>query len=67
MFLLIKLEESVVHLASLEEVEIQAIENACRACDWNLSKVAGILKIGRTTLWRKLKAYNLEPKSGVVE
>lgn len=54
-------EGDVSHLISLAEVEMQAIEHVCRACDWNLSKAAEVLKIGRTTLWRKLKVYNLYP------
>ncbi|NDO79639.1 PTS-dependent dihydroxyacetone kinase operon transcriptional regulator DhaR [Citrobacter sp. NCU1] len=59
--------EDGAKLLSLEEVEIQTIENACKACDWNLSKVATVLKIGRTTLWRKIKTYNLVPKSGEIK
>jgi len=54
-------EGDVSHLVSLAEVEMQAIEHVCRVCDWNLSKAAEVLKIGRTTLWRKLKSYNLYP------
>ncbi|ADO49741.1 dihydroxyacetone kinase operon transcriptional regulator DhaR [[Enterobacter] lignolyticus] len=53
--------DDVSHLISLAEVEMQAIEHVCRVCDWNLSKAADVLKIGRTTLWRKLKNYNLYP------
>ncbi|STP22391.1 DNA-binding transcriptional regulator DhaR [Escherichia coli] len=46
---------------SLAELEMQAIEHTCRVCEWNLTKAAEVLKIGRTTLWRKLKIYNLYP------
>lgn len=54
-------DEEVPHLTSLADLEMQAIEHTCRVCEWNLSKAAEVLKIGRTTLWRKLKAYNLYP------
>lgn len=33
---------------------------------WNFTKTAAALGIGRTTLWRKVKKYNLVPASGVV-
>lgn len=56
-------DEDIPHLTSLAELEMQAIEHTCRICEWNLSKAADVLKIGRTTLWRKLKNYNLYPKS----
>ncbi|MCQ8796490.1 helix-turn-helix domain-containing protein [Escherichia coli] len=42
-------------------MDMQAIEHTCRVCEWNLTKAAEVLKIGRTTLWRKLKIYNLYP------
>jgi DNA-binding NtrC family response regulator len=32
---------------------------------WNFTKTAAALGIGRTTLWRKVKKYNLAPASGV--
>ena len=41
---------------------MQAIEHThVVSAKWNLTKAAEALKIGRTTLWRKLKIYNLYP------
>lgn len=54
-------DDDIPHLTSLAELEMQAIEHTCRVCEWNLTKAAEVLKIGRTTLWRKLKIYNLYP------
>jgi two-component system response regulator HydG len=47
-------------LATIDELERRHIEYALRACDHNLSLVARALRIGRTTLYRKLQAYGIE-------
>ncbi|MEY8414836.1 sigma 54-interacting transcriptional regulator [Tissierella praeacuta] len=39
--------------------EIEKIEKALIEADGNKSKAAGILGIGRTTLWRKIKEYDI--------
>ncbi|ALS23308.1 sigma-54-dependent Fis family transcriptional regulator [Paenibacillus naphthalenovorans] len=44
---------------SLQEAEIEAIKKALHATGWNLSKAAALLKIGRTTLYRKIEEYNI--------
>lgn len=44
---------------TLQEAERQAIIRAGRALRGNKTKMAEALGIGRTTLWRKMKAYNL--------
>ncbi len=46
-------------VASLEEVERQAIIRALEASGTNTSQAARLLGIGRSTLWRKIKAYGL--------
>ena len=37
-------------------------ENALIANNWNYSRTSRQLGIGRTTLWRKVKKYNLKPE-----
>ncbi|MCS6841643.1 MAG: dihydroxyacetone kinase operon transcriptional regulator DhaR [Roseiflexus sp.] len=47
------------HVSALHEAEYAAIVRAARACEGNATRMAHMLGIGRTTLWRKLKAANL--------
>lgn len=49
-------------LKSISQVESEAISNAVISCKGNLSEVAKTLGIGRATLYRKLKEYNIDPK-----
>jgi transcriptional regulator of acetoin/glycerol metabolism len=44
---------------SLAEAERISILNAGRAAHGNLSETARLLKIGRTTLWRKMKEFKI--------
>jgi transcriptional activator for dhaKLM operon len=44
---------------TLQEAERQAIIRAGQALEGHVTKMADALGIGRTTLWRKMKAYNL--------
>lgn len=48
---------------SLAESEREAILRAGWACHGRVSAMAEQLKIGRTTLWRKMKRYGLSPDS----
>ena len=48
---------------TLQEAERQAIIRAGRALKGNSTKMADALGIGRTTLWRKMKAFNLSAES----
>ncbi len=47
------------HVPALHEAEYEAIIRAARACRGNATRMARMLGIGRTTLWRKLKAANI--------
>ncbi|MFO7681654.1 MAG: dihydroxyacetone kinase operon transcriptional regulator DhaR [Chloroflexota bacterium] len=44
------------------EAEREAIIRAGRACQGRVSEMSKQLGIGRTTLWRKMKRYNLDPE-----
>jgi len=48
---------------TLQEAERQAIIRAGRALQGNTTKMADALGIGRTTLWRKMKAFDLSADS----
>jgi Nif-specific regulatory protein len=58
--------EKVVHAPpsyealSLEELEKRHIVQTLEHTDWNKTQAAGILKIERSTLDRKIKAYELK-------
>lgn len=52
---------------SLKELEKQHIERTLVANDWNYDLVAKILGIGRTTLWRKMKEYQISNKKAVAQ
>jgi transcriptional regulator of acetoin/glycerol metabolism len=45
---------------SLPESEKQAIVNALATTGGNRGEAARLLRIGRTTLYRKLKEYNIQ-------
>lgn len=46
---------------TLEDLERMAILEAARTCNGNLSKMAKVLGIGRTTVWRRLRQYDISP------
>jgi DNA-binding NtrC family response regulator len=48
---------------ALEEPERQIIEAALRANNWNRQATADALKINRTTLYKKMKRYDLNPEA----
>ena len=50
-------------ILTLSEAERQAIIRAGRALRGNVTQMANALAIGRTTLWRKMKAFGLSPDS----
>jgi PAS domain S-box-containing protein len=47
------------HVLTLQEAERQAIIHAGQALEGQVTRMAEALGIGRTTLWRKMKAYGL--------
>ncbi len=51
--------EPIEHVPALHETEYQAILRAGWACQGNLTKMAEMLGIGRTTLWRKMKSVGI--------
>ena len=52
-------QEPSEHVPAMHEAEHEAIVRAASACQGNLTKMAEMLGIGRTTLWRKIKASNI--------
>ena len=46
-------------IVSLEEIKHKAVERAYRICDGNVDKAAVELGIGRATMYRLLKKYEL--------
>ena len=51
--------EPFEHVPAMHEAEYEAILRAASACQGNITKMAEMLGIGRTTLWRKIKAGNI--------
>ncbi|CAG0931458.1 PTS-dependent dihydroxyacetone kinase operon regulatory protein [Thermoflexales bacterium] len=51
--------EPIEYVPAMHEAEYEAILRAASACQGNLTKMAEMLGIGRTTLWRKIKASNI--------
>jgi transcriptional regulator of acetoin/glycerol metabolism len=47
---------------SLDDLERQAILQAARVCNGNVTQMSQVLSIGRTTLWRKMKAFGISPE-----
>ncbi len=45
---------------TLKEMEKQYIQETLQDCGWNYEMASKILGIGRTTLWRKLREYQLQ-------
>lgn len=56
-------EESDFQFNTLEEMEKQTIFRTVKLCHGNVSRGAEILGISRTTLWRKLKLYQIDVES----
>jgi len=49
-------------VVSMQQLEKAAILQAIESCRGNLSLASKYLGLGRATLYRKLKAYSIEPK-----
>ena len=46
---------------SLEQMEKHHIAEMLGTCGWNIARTAGLLGINRTTLYKKIKKYELKP------
>ena len=57
--IILRREPISVETGTLEESLKHRIETMLHANDWNLTRTAAKLGIGRTTLWRKIKKYNI--------
>lgn len=51
------------NVSKINDLEAQAIENAIHSFRGNLTEAAKALGIGRATLYRKVKLYNIDPMS----
>ncbi|WP_051330728.1 sigma-54-dependent Fis family transcriptional regulator [Aneurinibacillus terranovensis] len=54
-------ENTRVDRISLRETEQKAIREVLEKTKWNITRAAKLLNIGRNTLYRKIKSYNLSP------
>jgi DNA-binding NtrC family response regulator len=63
-FGLVKALDDRGNVRSLADVELEMIKLAIAHYDGQMSEVARRLGIGRSTLYRKLKEYGLDPESG---
>ena len=52
-------QNSISLKKALEQPEKEIIVNTLKQCGWNRNKTAEILEINRTTLYKKMKYYNL--------
>lgn len=46
-------------LRTFDEIEADIFRAAIEQCRWDISATARALKVGRSTLYRKMKAYNI--------
>ena len=63
-FGIVRALDDVGNVRSLAEVELEMIQLAIDHYDGQMSEVARRLGIGRSTLYRKLKEYGIDPESG---
>jgi transcriptional regulator of acetoin/glycerol metabolism len=49
------------HVPTLAELEREAIIQTARICNGNVTRMARVLGVGRTTIWRKMKDLNFTP------
>ena len=54
---------SASSVETINDMESRAIENAIHMYKGNLTEAAKALGIGRATLYRKVKQYNIDPQS----
>ena len=56
-------QQSNSKVSKINDLEAQAIEQAIHAYRGNLTEAAKALGIGRATLYRKVKLYNIDPSN----
>jgi len=54
---------SAPKVQTLEEVEHELILRTAKICKGNITEMSAVLGISRTTLWRKLKAYDISARA----
>ena len=54
--------EDKTHLPDMDEIEKQAIIHYLKVFDYNISQTARQLKIGRNTLYLKMKKHHIDPE-----
>jgi len=59
------LSESDAKFKTLNQHEKDIIEKALEFYNWNISKVSKVLEVGRSTLYRKMKEYDIEMKGNI--
>jgi len=47
-------------LLTIEELEVEHIRNVLRSCNGNVMQAAKVLGIARSSLWRKMKKYDIK-------
>jgi transcriptional activator for dhaKLM operon len=52
-------EHGIEKVSSIKETERESILRAAKYCHGNLTQMSQILGIGRTTLWRRLKHWDI--------
>jgi transcriptional activator for dhaKLM operon len=52
-------QQRLVEVRSLDEIEGNVFHQTAILCNGNISEMARVLGIGRTTVWRKLKEYQI--------
>jgi transcriptional regulator of acetoin/glycerol metabolism len=59
----LKIESSqFISIRSLNDMERETFLQSARVCNGNINKMVKVLGISRTTLWRKVKQYNIQLK-----
>lgn len=55
----VKCDKKELNIIPMQVLEKETIENALRVCEGNIVKVTRYLNISRSTLYRKIKKYNI--------
>jgi Transcriptional activator of acetoin/glycerol metabolism len=52
--------ESAVKIQTMEQIEKEHIIKALKYCNGNVVKASKLIDVGKSTLYRKIKRYNLD-------